>query len=336
MAIAMATPCFADSPFSIDTDNTGEAQAQAKISVEQSVVDEIKNSVEPRPDPKNLEGEVESYFKTLEFMSKQTDNLNFYVQRMENLEKELARLLINEVNFGVQSFYQKKIDGSSDEELQLTSAWTREWLDKLKDITLASAQFKKLAVSFEQGARQSAQTGQSADASQSADADKPESTAEKPQYVISDLGRQQMERVVKHAMGNHRGASRGFCFNAVWGYLSKSGYGNIRSWGDLPRMQSGLARYFSDFMNAGQGNLNEAGLQRLDKMLQPPIVNPHDKRIPVGAVIVVAAGSTGTSNPVAGDIVIKGNGRFINDGPDMWYGEPGTWRGKLLGVYVPR
>ncbi len=172
-------------------------------------------------------------------MSKQTDNLNFYVQRMESLEKELARLLINEVNFGVQSFYQKKNDGSSDEELQLTHAWTKEWLDKLKDVTLASAQFKKLAVSF----------GQAADADQSAEAGKPEEPAEKPQYVISDRGLQQMDRVVKHAMGNHRGASRGFCFNAVWGYLSKSGYGNIRSWGDLPRMQSGLARYFADFMS---------------------------------------------------------------------------------------
>jgi|GEM_PF-4747519 len=324
MAIALTAPCFADSPFAIDTESTGEAQAQAQTSVDQTVVDEMKNSVEPRPDPKNLEEEVESYLKTLEFMSRQTENLNFYVQRMETLEKELARLLMNEVNFGVQSFYQKKMEGSSDEELQLTSAWTKEWLDKLKDITLASAQFKKLAVSFEQAVG----------ADQSAEADKPEEP--KPQYVISDRGRQQMERVVKHAMANHRGASRGYCFNAVWGYLSKSGYGNIRSWGDLPRMQSGLARYFSDFMNASQGNLNEAGLQRLDKMLQPPIVNPHDKRIPVGAVIVVAAGSTGTSNPVAGDIVIKGNGRFINDGPNMWYGEPGTWRGKLLGVYVPK
>ncbi|MEW6711415.1 MAG: hypothetical protein AB1403_16440, partial [Candidatus Riflebacteria bacterium] len=138
------------------------------------------------------------------------------------------------------------------------------------------------------------------------------------------------------AMGHHRGGSNGYCFNAVWGYLSNSGYGKIRAWGDLARMKSGLARYFADYMNAGQANLDEAGLQRLDTALKPPVTNPHDSRIPKGAVIVVAAGSTGTADPVAGDIVIKGDGRFINDGPNMWYGTRETWRGKLLGVYVPR
>ncbi len=44
MAIALATPGFADSPFAIDADNTGEAQAQAQTSVEQSVVDEMKTA----------------------------------------------------------------------------------------------------------------------------------------------------------------------------------------------------------------------------------------------------------------------------------------------------
>jgi hypothetical protein len=126
------------------------------------------------------------------------------------------------------------------------------------------------------------------------------------------------------------------CFNAVWGYLTRSGYGNLKKWGDLPDMPSGEARNFAEFMNSSQPNLDRAGLKRIDT-LKPPITNPHDSRIPVGAVIVVAAGSTGTRHATAGDIVIKGsNGRFINDGPNMYYGTKSSWKGKVLGVYIPK
>jgi hypothetical protein len=51
---------------------------------------------------------------------------------------------------------------------------------------------------------------------------------------------------------------------------------------------------------------------------------------------VVAPGSTGTAHATAGDIVIKGDGRFINDGPNMDYGTKSTWTGKVLGVYIPK
>ncbi len=155
--------------------------------------------------------------------------------------------------------------------------------------------------------------------------------------TISETGRQQMASVVTYARNNHRGASDGYCFNAVWGYLSTCGYGKINAWGDLPGMGSGEARFFSEYMNASKAHLDEAGLQRLDTALTPPITNPHDDRIPVGAVIVVAAGSYGTYHKTAGDIVIKvGPSHFINDGPNMDYGTRNTWYGKVLGVYVPR
>ncbi len=154
--------------------------------------------------------------------------------------------------------------------------------------------------------------------------------------TISAQGREQMRKVVDYAMQNHRGASNGQCFNAVWGYLTSSGYGNLSNWADLPNMGSAEAKDFAAYMNARQDNLDEAGLQRLDTAFDPPITNPHDPRIPEGAVIVVAAGSTGTAHPTAGDIVIKGNGRFINDGPNMDYGTSSTWQGKLLGVYIPK
>ncbi|PKL40269.1 MAG: hypothetical protein CVV41_20235 [Candidatus Riflebacteria bacterium HGW-Riflebacteria-1] len=154
---------------------------------------------------------------------------------------------------------------------------------------------------------------------------------------ISAAAQKQMDAVVAYALANNRGASSGQCFNAVWEYLTRSGYGNLKQWGDLPAMQSGEARNFSGYLNASQRNLDEAGLKRLDTTLNPPITSPHDPRIPKGAVIVVAAGSTGTAHPTAGDITIKaGEGRFVNDGPNMDYGTAATWQGKLLGVYIPK
>lgn len=161
------------------------------------------------------------------------------------------------------------------------------------------------------------------------------STSDSRGYSISARGRQQLMNIVLYARRNHRGASRGYCFNAVWGYMTGSGYGNLNHWWDLPRMQSGEARHLAEYLNARPANLREAGLQRLDTMLTPRITNPHDPRIPDGAVIVVAAGSTGTAHPTAGDVVVKAGNRFINDGPNMYYGTRQSWRGRILGVYIP-
>jgi len=154
---------------------------------------------------------------------------------------------------------------------------------------------------------------------------------------VSAAAKKQMDDVVAYALANHRGASNGECFNAVWGYLTKSGYGNLQAWGDLPAMQSGEARHFAEYLNASQRNLDEAGLKRLDTTLNPPITSPHDPRIPKGAVIVVGPGSYGTNHATAGDIVIKAaDGRFVNDGPNMDYGTSANWYGKVLGVYIPK
>ena len=162
--------------------------------------------------------------------------------------------------------------------------------------------------------------------------------AEKTNGVqISQKGKEQMSDLINHARSHHQGGSYGDCFKFVWGYMTSSGYGKLDNWNDLPKMNGALARGFPDYLNQNPAHLKEAGLQRLDTATTPPIRNPHDARIPPGAVIVVAPGSFGTSDPVAGDIVVKGNrpGEFINDGPRMNYGTPGSWYGKVLGVYVP-
>ncbi len=154
---------------------------------------------------------------------------------------------------------------------------------------------------------------------------------------ISERGRAQMSALIQHARANHSGASRGRCMEYVWRYMTTSGYGKLDNWGDLPRMNGALARGLPDYLNASPAHLKEAGLQRLDTATSPRITNPHDGRIPPGAIIVVAPGSTGTSHPTAGDIVVKGSrpGEFINDGPRMNYGTQGSWSGRILGIYVP-
>ena len=155
--------------------------------------------------------------------------------------------------------------------------------------------------------------------------------------TMSARGRAQMQDLVKFARANHQGGSRGDCMAFVWSYMTRSGYGKLDNWNDLPGMNGALARGLPDYLNASPAHLQEAGLQRLDTATNPPIKNPHDPRIPAGAVIVVAPGSSGTRHPTAGDIVVRGtrSGEFINDGPAMNYGTQGTWYGRILGVYVP-
>lgn len=149
---------------------------------------------------------------------------------------------------------------------------------------------------------------------------------------VSERGQRQMRGVVAYGDAHNGGASRGRCFEYVWKYLSASGYGAIDSYGDAADMPSAYARNFAEYMNVN-GNAARWGLQRL------ALDNPYDA--PVGAVVVVAAGSPGTAHPTAGDISIAaGGGRFINDGPRMGYGgSRGAFRsggGRVLGIYAPR
>lgn len=149
--------------------------------------------------------------------------------------------------------------------------------------------------------------------------------------AISARGQTQMRAIVSYATSHHAGASRGRCFEYVWRYLTSSGYGLLNDHGDAADMGSAYARNFAEYMNAAS-NAELWGLRRL------AIDNPHDA--PAGAVVVVAAGSPGTSHPTAGDIAIAaGGGRLINDGPNMTYGSRATFKaagGRLLGAYVPR
>jgi peptidoglycan hydrolase-like protein with peptidoglycan-binding domain len=150
---------------------------------------------------------------------------------------------------------------------------------------------------------------------------------------ISAQGREQMRKLLEYADSHHSGASRGRCFEYVWKYMTGNGagYGKIRDYNDAPDMPSTYARNFAEYMNAN-GNAERWGLRRLN------ITNPYDA--PKGSIVVVAPDSPGTAHPTAGDIAIAaGNGRFVNDGPNMGYGDPARFLrdgGRVLGVYVPR
>lgn len=147
---------------------------------------------------------------------------------------------------------------------------------------------------------------------------------------VSPEGAKQMERLVAYADSHHQGASLGDCFMFVWRYMVAVGYGKIRNHNDAPDMPSGYARNFAEYMNSGN-NAARWGIKRLS------ISNPYDA--PRGAIVVVAPGTPGTRHRTAGDIAVAaGGGRFINDGPNMRYGDPGRFTqdgGRVLGVYVP-
>ena len=149
--------------------------------------------------------------------------------------------------------------------------------------------------------------------------------------AISETGRKQMKAIVAYGDAHNGGASRGRCFEFVWRYLTNSTYGQLNDFNDAADMRSGEARNFAEYFNV-KANADLWGLQRLS------ITNPYDA--PVGSVVVVAAGSPGTSHPTAGDITIAaGGGRFINDGPQMSYGPKASFLadgGKVLGVFVPK
>lgn len=150
------------------------------------------------------------------------------------------------------------------------------------------------------------------------------------QQGTSAQGLKQMADVLAYAEKNNSGASKGRCFEYVWKYLTTSGYGSLDDYTDAPDMPSAYARNFAEYMNAN-GNAAKWGLRRL------PLDVPHDA--PPGAVVVVAAGSPGTSHPTAGDIAIAaGGGRFVNDGPNMSYGPRAAFKsngGRVLGIYAP-
>ena len=151
--------------------------------------------------------------------------------------------------------------------------------------------------------------------------------ARQPAGPISARGRQQM-RALENAAASYASGRRplGWCLAKVEDYLDTVAYGKIGH-GNVPRFP--YAHDFADYLNQGS-RYKSLGLRKLD------IHNPYDA--PAGAIIVVRAGTPGTHNPVAGDIVVKGPGdHFYNDG-EMGYGGPGNFppgNSHVLGIYVP-
>lgn len=124
----------------------------------------------------------------------------------------------------------------------------------------------------------------------------------------------------------------GRCYYHVCQFLvACGGYGKIKNpYTQFPGSYLPYAHDFADLMNA-QGPAHW-GLERLS------MHSPYDA--PAGAIVVVAAGSPGTSHPTAGDIAVaSGTGEFYNGGMMSYSGRAG-WnaspKAKLLGVYIPK
>jgi len=137
--------------------------------------------------------------------------------------------------------------------------------------------------------------------------------------------RELMSRMAEAAAAHSGGrAPGGYCLGAVQDILQAGGFPGSQ----VPRLPE--AHEFADWLNASPNNLKAAGLTRLD------IDNPYEA--PKGSIVVVRAGTPGTSHPTAGDIVIAGgDGKFYNDG-EMGYGGPQNFpKGNdyVLGVYAP-
>jgi hypothetical protein len=179
---------------------------------------------------------------------------------------------------------------------------------------------------------------------------------------LTPHARKQMAGLLSIAKANAPGTI-GSCYGKVWDYLlaasAKAGYGNGQLIPRGPKIPGDYAAQFGEWLNQGD-NARSVGLKKLD------VTNPYDA--PAGAIVVVGAGSPGTSAhsdhgakywndsgyTVAqankhpdwpGDVsVATGDGvNFVNDHTDESYGgSHKAWDkaqkaggAKLIGVYVP-
>jgi GH24 family phage-related lysozyme (muramidase) len=124
----------------------------------------------------------------------------------------------------------------------------------------------------------------------------------------------------------------GRCYAHVCQFLVQcNGYGKITNpYKQFPPGALPEAHDFADLMNSG--GAQRFHLERLS------MHNPYDA--PSGSIVVVKAGSPGTSHPTAGDIAVAdGHGQFYNGGMMSYHGRAG-WnaspRAHLLGVFVPK
>ena len=125
----------------------------------------------------------------------------------------------------------------------------------------------------------------------------------------------------------------GRCYSHVADYIDATGYGGICKNGfndAIPSAYWAEAHDFADYLNQGD-NAAQLNLKNIQGDCGN---NPYNA--PPGAIVVVAAGAPGTSNPTAGDIVIKGDGDDLYNGGMMSYGPAADFpTSYTLGIYVP-
>jgi hypothetical protein len=142
-----------------------------------------------------------------------------------------------------------------------------------------------------------------------------------------------MSKLLAVASGHARGKKPDAkCYHHVKDYIREAGgYGNIRDVQHDKRFDgaTGAAHDFADRVNSvGPAKF---GLEKL------AIATPFEA--PDGAIIVVRAGTPGTSDPAAGDITVAGPGTEFYNGGVMHYHGPKAWppkRGGLIGAYKPK
>jgi len=142
---------------------------------------------------------------------------------------------------------------------------------------------------------------------------------------ISARGREQMKDLLNISQRNSEGKRPdGWCLKHVGDYLDRISYGKIGH-GAAPRLP--MAKDFGNWLNA---NYKSKGLKKLN------IDNPY--KAPPGAIVVVRAGTPGTSHPTAGDIAVVGkNGHFYNGGEMGYGGSQNFPKGNrhVIGIFVP-
>ena len=143
-----------------------------------------------------------------------------------------------------------------------------------------------------------------------------------------------MNNLEYHAKVNSQGKyPDGRCYSHVADYIDAVGYGGIAKGGfndAIPPEYWAEAHDFADYLNQGD---NAAQLS-LKNIMGSCGNNPYNA--PDGAIVVVAAGAPGTSNPTAGDIAVAAEGDSFWNGGDMSYGPKSSFPTKYtLGIYVP-
>lgn len=109
----------------------------------------------------------------------------------------------------------------------------------------------------------------------------------------------------------------GRCYEHVADYIDATGYGAIPVNGFNSMIPSAYWSYAYQFAEYANANLAKLGLTKLS------LTNPY--QAPKGAIVVVRAGTPGTSHPIAGDIAIAtgGSNSVFYNGGEMGYGEIG-------------